>query len=289
MALLEISAPPEAFVVINGRSLRRENLLNRDMLSSASVKELNRKFREAAPFRHLVLENLFDPELLRLVETEFSLLKKKDWVRYDNASERKLGSRPDAKLGPGAQLYFDLIHSGEFTNFLSAITGIDYLLPDPMLFGGGLHEIPPGGHFAVHIDFNKHPVSRLDNRLVFITYLNRGWDPSYGGALELWHQDGNKKGAEIVPEFGRSILLYQSRDSLHGHPDPVRAPNGRPRRSIAAYFYTNGREDGESADSHTTQIKRPISLSRWGRAVAAVKYITPPVLWDAGRRLRPKK
>jgi Rps23 Pro-64 3,4-dihydroxylase Tpa1-like proline 4-hydroxylase len=38
----------------------------------------------------------------------------------------------------------------------------------------------------MHVDFNQHSVTRLDNRLVFITYLNKNWRSSYGGALELW-------------------------------------------------------------------------------------------------------
>ena len=97
-----------------------------------------------------------------------------DWIHYSTRDEVKLGTRPNARLNPASRAYFDVIHRGEFVNFLGLVSGIDGLLPDPALFGGGLHEIKTGGRFSVHVDFNKHPVSGLDNRLVFITYLNKG-------------------------------------------------------------------------------------------------------------------
>ena len=106
----------------------------------------------------------------------------------------------------------------------------------------------------MHVDFNQHSVTRLANRLVFITYLNKDWLPSYGGGLELWDVEKNEPVVEILPEFGRSVLFYQSSKSLHGHPKPVAAPNGRPRRSAAAYFYSNGRSDDEDLNFHTTQF-----------------------------------
>ena len=42
-----------------------------------------------------------------------------------------------------------------------------------------------GGKFALRTDFTQHTMTKLENRLIFITYLNKDWLPSYGGALEL--------------------------------------------------------------------------------------------------------
>jgi len=263
----------------------RDQYLQNEMLSVDAVRRFRTEFRDAHPFPHILFKGLFSERLLSQVHDEFADLKSTDWVKYDTENEKKLGSRINARLGPATQLYFDIIHSGEFTRFLAAVSGLDYVIPDPMLFGGGLHEIPQGGKFAVHIDFNKHPVTALDNRLVFITYLNRDWLPSYGGSLELWDPVSNRKAAKIVPEFGHSILFSQTSKSLHGHPDAVCAPDGRPRRSVAAYFYTNGRDDEDSTSSHSTIVKVPLSLGPWRKTVQAVKYVTPPVLLDAGRAI----
>lgn len=285
-ALQAPGAEGEDHIVINGVRLDLKNILNPDLLGLKKVEAFAETFRTADPFPHIVFEGLFSPKLLELMYADFDKLNWSQWRRYDNLNERKLGSLPNTRFGNAAQLYFNTVYSGPFINFLGQVTGIIGLIPDPGLHAGGLHEIPPGGKFALHTDFNQHPVTRLDNRLVFITYLNKDWLASYGGGLELWSMDEDQCKKVVEPNLGRSILFYQSSKSLHGHPQPVDAPNGRPRRSAAAYFYSNGRSDNETTEFHTTIFPRPIRLTKREKLVNAVKYVTPPILIDTGRRLK---
>jgi hypothetical protein len=212
-----------------------------------------------------------------------------DWIKYDNANELKFGTRPNVRLGPGSQTYFDTIHRARFTQFLTAVSGIRGLLPDPMLRGGGLHEIPVGGKFGVHTDFTRHADTRLDNRLVFITYLNKGWQDAWGGALELWSPSACIR--RVEPVFGRSILFSHSATSLHGHPDPVDTPDGRTRRSVAAYFYTNGRPDPTPAERIGTRFLNPVTIqpSTRDKLIRQLKYVMPPVIVDGLKRVRRHK
>jgi hypothetical protein len=145
-----------------------------------------------------------------------------------------------------------------------------------------LHEIPDGGRFSVHTDFNRHPVTALDNRLVFITYLNKDWEASYGGRLELWDAATQQMVSEVVPLFGRSILFAHTPNSLHGHPNPVSAPDGRPRRSVAAYFYTNGGPGADTEETHTTRFISSPQFGRWGKVVVTANYVSP-MLMDGAR------
>jgi Rps23 Pro-64 3,4-dihydroxylase Tpa1-like proline 4-hydroxylase len=80
-------------------------------------------------------------------------------------------------------LYF--LSSREIINFLETLTGIEGLLPDPHLAGGGLHELRPGGFLKVHADFNRHTQMRADRRINLLIYLNKDWEPEYAGNLEL--------------------------------------------------------------------------------------------------------
>ncbi|MGI4792604.1 MAG: 2OG-Fe(II) oxygenase [Janthinobacterium lividum] len=255
-------------------------MLDHAQLDSSNIESLSRRFAEARPFPHLVLENLFDDGALEAIDREFDAVDRGEWISYDTANEVKFGTRPNAQLGRAAQAYFDTIHRGQFVSFLSAVTGIKGLIPDPMLRGGGLHEIPIGGKFAVHVDFNRHTDTLLDNRLVMITYLNKDWPDSYGGALELWTREGCVE--KVLPTFGRTILFSQSAESLHGHPEPVACPPGRTRRSIAAYFYSNGRPDVSPAERRTTQFLSPARDPRTTaqQVKAAARYVMPPVLVD---------
>ncbi|PNG26532.1 2OG-Fe(II) oxygenase [Methylocella silvestris] len=237
-------------IIIDGISLALDETLNEAFFREDTIKTLHETFIHNKPFPYLVIDGLFPPKLLRLVHADFARLSWSEWRRYDNSNEVKRASIANPRLGHASEFYFNTIYSSRFVNFLERVSGIPGLVTDPSLSAGGLHDIPPGGKFAMHIDFNLHPVTRLDNRLVFITYLNEDWRSSYGGALELWDLETNAKGAEVTPEFGRSVLFYQSSKSLHGHPKPIEAPNERHRRSVAAYYYSNGRSDGDIVTAH---------------------------------------
>lgn len=214
-----------------------------ELNNQQSVDELRVSFLQAKPFPHLVLDGLIPEDSLNAVESEFDALDNSDLDHHLGALQRKAGTKTNIDLPALTQQYFNFIYSGPFLRFLRSVTGIANLIPDPSLFGGGMHETAHGGCFHVHTDFQKQPRTGLDNRLVLITYLNHDWQESFGGALELWQQNPPRCVVSIVPEFGRSILMAVSAQSAHGHPQPVVAPDGKGRRSVLAYYYTNGRDD----------------------------------------------
>ena len=132
------------------------------------------------------------------------------------------------------------------------LTGIDGLLPDPHMTGGGLHQYLPGAELRVHADFNKLPGYGLDRRLNLLLYLNPAWDEAWGGALELWDRDMQACVQRIAPVANRCVVFSTTRDSYHGMPDPLRCPDGVTRRSLALYYYSNGRPQHERGPDHST-------------------------------------
>ncbi len=239
---------PSDVVSIRGVRLPRAELVDRSLFAPEQRECLQRQLLAGSPFPHLVLENIFHPALLELVAEEFDMLPGDGWTDIKSPYESTRRSVLGVALGPASQLYFDIIHSGWFIGWLSSISGVDYLLPDPKLFGGGLHESRTGATFAVHRDFNRHRHLGLKNEMVFITYLNKGWDPAWGSGLELWDKKQDRCVTTVQPEFGRTILLPHGPASYHGHTKPLQAPDGRPRRSVAAYFYTSplaGKQHGD--------------------------------------------
>lgn len=182
---------------------RLQEILNRNLLSKSSVDAFRKSYQKAEPFRHIVIKDLFSASFLDTINDDFNAVSFADWLRFDTEQETKRATRGNTKLESASQSYFDLVHRGAFISFLSEITGISGLVPDPTLFGGGLHEIPAGGKFGVHIDFNKHPTTQLDTRLAFITYLNKDWLASYGGELELWDHQTNRCIKKIIPNSAR--------------------------------------------------------------------------------------
>jgi hypothetical protein len=274
--------PPTDFISIRGVRLPRAELVDRSLFAPDQRERLHQKLLAASPFPHLVLENIFHPTLLELVAEEFDMLPSDDWADIKTEYESTRRSVLGVALGPASQLYFDIIHSGWFIDWLSSLSGVDYLLPDPKLFGGGLHESRTGATFAVHRDFNRHRHLGLKNEMAFITYLNKGWDPAWGSGLELWDKKQDRCVITVQPEFGRTILLPRGPASYHGHTMPLQAPDGRPRRSVAAYYYTSplaGKQHGDESASVFMKTRRV------DRAKALARMLTPPVVWLLARKV----
>ena len=161
------------------------------------------------------------------------------------------------------RLYWEL-NSNPFVGLLEKITGIAGLLADPHLAGGGVYNTSPGGYLRVHADFNKHPQYGLDRRLNLLIYLNEDWLPQYGGDLELWSENMESCIHRIAPIAGRCVVFRTTSTSFHGHPHPLTCPDDRSRRSIALYYYSNGRPAEEGAREHGTlwQDRPPERASR---------------------------
>lgn len=274
-------------ITIRGHSLEMDALHDPRISHCAYRQELRQKFESASPFPHLVLDDLFDATLLALVREEFDLHAARDWQSFNSAQEDTFRSQLGAQLGPASKIYFNLVNSNEFVDFLESVTGVEHLIVDRTLFGGGLHESRNGGKFGIHRDFDRHAETGLRNEMVFLTYLNPGWNPQWGGALELWDAQKQEVVVQVRPEFGTSLLMSNRHDSYHGHPDPMQLPEGVQRRSLASYYYTNSHRQEHRAVARTTAFLQQSQGHVLRHSVLrAARQWSPPVLWDFLRRLR---
>lgn len=273
------------FVSIRGVRIDLTTLLNEELLQPDGIEDMKRRFLEAKPYPHLVIEGLFNPTLLELIHAEFDMLDPQQWRAFKDAQHNFGRVREGARWGPASQLYFNLVNSGLFVNVLSAITGVDALISDPYLAGGGLHETKAGGKFEMHTDFNKHIRTMLDHELILLTYLNKDWEPAYQGALELWDIDTRQCVQSVLPTFGRTILIKHSGRSLHGHPHPLTPPPGRTRRSVASSYYTNRHPNDFSVGRHPSKFLPPDRTSLAARLKLGIWYVTPPLVWHTLKSL----
>ena len=70
-----------------------------------------------------------------------------------------------------------------------------------------------------------------------LLYLNKDWNPQWGGNLELWDPDVVYCGKSISPKFNRCVLFLTNDKSCHGHPTKLDCPIGESRKSIALYYF----------------------------------------------------
>jgi len=268
-------------VVIRGRRLELGRHVDPKLFDWNYITELRERLRGAQPYPHLVVEGWFNPTLLELVREEFDLLGENHWKVFRNEQELTRRSLPHSRLGPASEIYFSIVNSGWFLDLITIITGVEDLLSDPRLLGGGLHETREGGKFGIHRDFDLHAYYGLTNKMVFITYLNRGWDPAWGAALEIWDVATDTSARSIQPEFGTSLLLLHGPTSFHGHPEPMRPPPGQTRRSVAVYYYQNP----ASVPMRLRRISSVFLVAHRSKRLRHLfKRLAPPILVDAIKR-----
>jgi len=260
--------------------------------------ERARDYQEAEPFPNIQLPDFFDPALLDEVVGEFpDLSRHKDIWRYDNSNERKLASRGESLFGPATKRLGHFLNSQPMLEFLQKLTGIkETLIPDPYFEGGGYHEIKPGGLLKVHSDFNKNRQTGLDRRINLLVYLNKDWQESYGGHFELWDREMKRAVRRVLPTFNTVAIFSTTDFSYHGHPDPLTCPPDRSRRSMALYYYSNGRPASEvqsGLEEHTTLFKGRQGVEGDVQVVperttagSLLKDCIPPVVLRAVQRLR---
>ena len=244
---------------------------------------------EAKPFPHVVFDDFFDPRLLDFVLEEFPKPGEIPWQRFDSGQEIKLATSREASFGPMTRLLMYHLNSITFLNFLSSVTGIDNLISDPGYEGGGLHQIVRGGKLGVHADFNKHRSFGLDRRLNLLVYLNKDWREEYGGHLQLWNRDMTRCEAKVLPIFNRVMVFGTTDFTYHGHPDPLQCPDDMTRKSLALYYFSNGRPAEEVTGEHST-IFRPRDEKDFRPTVGQrtrdlARDLLPPILVRQLRRI----
>jgi hypothetical protein len=197
------------------------------------------------------LPEFLDSRIAQAISDEFPLAGTDAWTQYKHHNENKLGMAKRELFPPRIRAVADELNSPEFVAWLSTLTGIPGLIPDPSLEGGGLHQSGRGGFLNVHTDFSMHHYQKNWRRRVnVIVYLNPAWHDQWGGAIEFWVKGMQRCAAKYSPLLNHAVIFTTDERSLHGFPDPLRCPEVVARKSLAFYYYTV--EEHAKASSHST-------------------------------------
>jgi hypothetical protein len=252
----------------------------------------------ADPFPHVYIDNFLPNEALDPILADFPEKEEGAWQHeFNSPTEVKQANDEERHMPPSVRHLLTQFNSAAVCRFLQLLTDIEGLIPDPYFLGGGQHRINPGGFLKVHADFNIHRKLKLDRRINLLLYLNKDWDESYGGHIQLWDTGMSRCVQKILPIYNRCVIFNTTSESYHGHPDPLTCPEDRSRRSLAFYYYTSAQSNSEQTTRHSTLFKArpdkdfPIEPDG-GRHVkrldfgTVAKQITPPVVWDLLRKIK---
>lgn len=262
------------------------SFLSEKLRISDDTSRLAESWNHASPFKHIILDDMLDTALLDGVCREIPRIDDKTWVRENDDHIKQFNHRSPVSLGDAASELVNILHSPAFLYFLSEVTGIWELLPDPYLQGASFHVVPRGGFFDVHVDRNTAYSSGLVRRLALMLYLNKGWKTEYGGQFELWNENGTQRVKAIEPIFNRCVIFEVTDTSYHGLPVPVSCPPGQTRNCFAVYFHTAAKAEDAGMKAHTS-VYAPTTLRSRKRfdVRSLAKDLTPPLLFRTAKKL----
>ncbi|GCD89465.1 2OG-Fe(II) oxygenase [Nocardioides sp. LS1] len=198
-------------------------------------------YAAAAPFPHVVIDGVLLPEVFDKAAGEFPGITDEFWKGYLHVNETKYSNTQPDSWGPTLHDVAKEFCSSEFVAYLEKLTGIDDLIPDWSMDGGGLHQTLTGGHLNIHADFTTHHTHEdWARRVNILLYLNTEWRDEWGGKLELWDKDMTACQAKVTPAGNRMLVFTTAYDTFHGHPDGLTCPPDVARRSMALYYFTQG-------------------------------------------------
>src|ERR1700690_2775306 len=215
------------------------------------------EYRANTPYPHIYFDNFLPLEVAEAALRDFPEPKEANWYAYTDVNQRKkLAFDVVEKLPSSIRDVLYFLNSRPMIKFLETLTGIQGVLPDPYYAGGGLHQIRPGGLLEVHADFSYHKGLKLDRRINVLVYLNKDWKEEYGGHFELWNRDMTAAEQKILPLFNRCAIFSTTSYSYHGHPTPLSCPPDRTRKSMATYYFSNGRPAEDETTQHAVAFVR---------------------------------
>lgn len=169
--------------------------------------------------------------------------------------------RENKKVAAQMDLYHPILEAIVFAfqdqrivKICEAITGIENMEPDALLYAGGISLMAPGNFLNPHLD-NSHDVDRARYRVLnLLYYVSPDWQIENGGNLELWDQGVHGTPRTIVSKFNRLALMITNKSSFHSVSKVVANAN---RCCVSNYYFSEKPADHQSYFHVTSFYGRP--------------------------------
>ncbi|HUL55830.1 MAG TPA: 2OG-Fe(II) oxygenase [Usitatibacter sp.] len=222
-----------------------------------SALDIQHRFQAAQPFRHVAIDDFLDADACEGLLRDFPPFDKRKALNEHGEVGRKAVYEGVAGISPFYREFYRYINSRTFLEAMSQLTGIPDLMADETLFGGGTHENLDGQGLDVHVDFNIDERRMLHRRVNLLVYLNKEWEESWGGSIELHSDPWTPRADQVkgfLPLFNRAVIFETNEYSWHGF-RRIELPADRKhlsRKSFSIYLYTQDRPAEEVVAPHTT-------------------------------------
>ena len=200
------------------------------------------------PWSHGYSENFVDDEFAKKMNKEFPKWDSSIWDKWGKVFDTEYGYKKmladKSVMPPSIFSFIEQLESPEFISKVGEATGIDNLLTDDELYGGGLFLHPTGSHLTTHVDFNFNNDIKLYRAVNLLYYMS---DDCEGGDFELYDTDLQKQ-KSIPPKLNTCILFATNNKTYHG----VNKVISGYRKLLSLWYYTKEPTKDLSEQPHRT-------------------------------------
>lgn len=200
--------------------------------------DLNNEFVGTPPYPMIVLDNFLPTQFALELEKECNSIPMHNWTEFTRR-ESYMQECNNLEVAPIATEFVNQMHSQLGMIWLTKITGIKDLIPDPYLIGAGYSRSYNGHSLKIHTDFNWNDKIKTHRMCSFIIYLNSSWKEEYGGNLQFKDFKNEKVIQNIPTVFNKAVLWRNHKKGFHGFPDPISCPAGVSRNTFRLFFYVS--------------------------------------------------
>ncbi|TBU49352.1 Oxoglutarate and iron-dependent oxygenase degradation C-term-domain-containing protein [Dichomitus squalens] len=224
-----------------------------DLFVPSNIHRLHTEYENSGPFKHAVVEKLFQDDLLKqvkdeaLAELSFSEKETDIYKVYQTGDLASLSYLSEQQLAllPNLLTLRDALYSPMFRNFLRAVTGCGPLSGTKQDMS--VVSYRKGCHLLNHDDVIG------TRRVSYILYMPlphyQGWQADWGGALELYPVKPGPDGVpepepvpeKSVPPVWNQFIFFEIQPgrSFHSVEEVVvgESEDGRQRLSISGWFH----------------------------------------------------
>ncbi|KAI0774132.1 nuclear protein [Fomes fomentarius] len=242
-----------------------------DLFGPSNIHRLHTDYDASGPFKHVMVEKLFQDDLLQRVKDEalselsFSEKETDIYKVYQTGDLASLSFLTDQQIAllPSLLTLRDALYSPLFRSFLRAVTGCGPLSGTKQDMS--VVSYRKGCHLLNHDDVIG------TRRVSYILYMPlphyQGWQADWGGALELYPTKMGPEGlpepepipAKSIPPVWNQFIFFEVQPgrSFHSVEEVVvgESEDGRQRLSISGWFHaTQPGEEGYVSEP-TPEIK----------------------------------
>tara|TARA_B100000073_G_C23646603_1_gene538838 strand:- start:353 stop:1099 length:747 start_codon:yes stop_codon:yes gene_type:complete len=226
------------------------------------------------PYPVWVIDNFLQTEVLKKIQKEWPDSNSNVWHgghSYINNEKNILeqGMLSLDRLEDMPQHIAELvkkIHTDEFTQKISKITGVEDLITDFSRRWSGVRVMCKDSFQAIHSDARRNPETGYRKELTCLVYFNKNWKKEDVGQFEVWDDDMNNCVHKIEPIENRLVIFLNTDKSYHGVPE-VKSE----RRSITWSLLKDGDSDDRSKALFVARPNDDEKINELGRQRAYIK------------------